>query len=227
MLLILSVSLLPLFAAQWTVGVYMAADNGMDDQANVNIDQMKQVGSTGDVNVVVQVDRAAWDPLPGCHRYFIKKGGVDTLAELGQVDMADPATLSGFAEFLRSHYPAANYMLVLWDHGNGWYPGYGPSASAIFIDDSYGHEMGVAGGEFAQAMAGVKQALGKRVRVVAFDACLMDMVEVADEIRDDCDYMLASEALEPTGGFPYDKLLDRLTSPAHSHASRVPSRLLL
>lgn len=212
MLLSLVASFLPLFAVQWTVGVYMSADNDMNDQANVDINEMKQVGSTADVNVVVQVDRAAWDPLPGCRRYLIKKGGVDTLADLGLVDMADPATLSGFADFLGRHYPAANYMLVLWDHGNGWYPGYGPSPSAIFIDDSYGHEMGVAGGEFAQAMAGVRQALGKRVRILALDACLMDMVEVADEIRDDCDYVLASEALEPIEGFPYDKLLDRLAS---------------
>jgi len=212
MVLALVLSLSPLAAAQWTVGVYMPADNDMDNQANVDLDEMKQVGSTSDVNVVVQVDRPVWDPLPGCHRYFVKKGGVDTLADLGQVDMAAPATLADFAGFLRSRYPAANYMLVLWDHGDGWYPGYGPSTSAIFIDDSYGHEMGVAGGEFAQAMAGVKQALGRRVTILALDACLMDMVEVADEIRDDCDYMLASEALVPTGGYPYDKLLDRLAS---------------
>jgi hypothetical protein len=199
----------------------MCADNGMNDVADLNIAQMEQVGSTGDVNVVVQVDRAARDPRPGCFRYLIRKDGVDTLARLGEVDMADPATLAGFAEFLRSRYPATNYVLVLWDHGNGWYAGY--RASAIFIDDSHGHEMGVAGGEFAQAMAGVKQALGKRVRILAFDACLMGMIEVAAEVRDDCDYMLASEAIVPTDGLPYDKFLGRLTSrPARTPAELLP-----
>ena len=220
-LLALSVLCFPAFAVQWTVGVYMCADNGMNDQADIDIAEMEQVGSTEEVNVAVQVDRAARDPRPGCYRYFIRKDGADTLASLGEVDMADPATLAGFADFLRSRYPATNYLLILWDHGNGWYPGYGPSR-AIFIDESHGHEMGVAGGEFAQAMAGVKQALGKRVRVLACDACLMGMIEVAGEIRDDCDYLLASEALVPTDGLPYDKFLDRLTS----RPTRTPVELL-
>jgi len=220
MLVFLALGSLPAFAARWTVGVYMCADNGMNDVADLDIAEMKQVGSTEEVNVVVQVDRAARDPRPNCYRYFIRKGGADTLADLGEVDMAEPATLSGFAGFLRSRYPAANYVLVLWDHGNGWYEGY--KASAIFIDDSHNHEMGVAGGELAQALAGVKQALGKRVRIIAFDACLMGMVEVADEVRDDCDYMLASEAMVPTNGLPYDKLLERLTS----RPTRTPAELL-
>ena len=217
----LSVLFAPASAAQWTVGVYMCADNGMNDQADIDIAEMEQVGSTGNVNVVVQVDRAARDPRPGCYRYFIRKGGADTLADLGKVDMADTATLAGFAEFLRGRYPAKNYMLVLWDHGNGWYPGY--RASAIFIDDSHGHEMGVAGGEFAQAMVGVKQALGKRVRILAFDACLMGMIEVAAEVGDACDYMLASEAMVPIDGLPYDKFLGRLTGrPTGTPAELLP-----
>jgi hypothetical protein len=218
--MLLSAPLFPAYAAQWTIGIYMCADNGMNDVADVDIAEMKRVGSTDEVNVVVQVDRAARDPRPGCYRYFVRKGGVDTLADLGEVDMADTATLAGFAQFLRSRYPATNYMLVLWDHGNGWYPGY--RASAIFIDDSHAHEMGVAGGELAQAMTGVRQALGKRVRILAFDACLMGMVEVAAEVRDDCDYMLASEALVPTDGLPYDDLLARLTS----RPGRTPAELL-
>ena len=221
-LVTLALLLLPASAAQWTVGVYMCADNGMNDVADVDIAEMKQVGSTEEVNVVVQVDRSARDPRPDCYRYFIRKDGADTLSDLGEVDMADPATLAGFAEFLRSRYPAKNYVLVLWDHGNGWYPGYGPSR-AIFIDESHAHEMGVAGGELAQALAGVKQAFGKRVRILAFDACLMGMIEVAAEVSDACDYMLASEAIVPTDGLPYDKFLDRLIGrPTRAPVEQLP-----
>ncbi|MBM3312965.1 hypothetical protein FJY70_00045 [candidate division WOR-3 bacterium] len=209
------------FGAQWTVGVYMCADNGMSDQADVDLAEMKQVGSTEEVNVVVQVDRAARSALPNCYRYFIKQDGLDTLADLGEVDMADPATLTGFADFLRRRYPAKDYLLVLWDHGNGWYPGYGPGR-AIFIDESHAHEMGVAGGELAQALADVKRALGRRVRVLAIDACLMGMMEIAAEANDACDYLLASEALVPADGLPYDKLLDRLTS----RPTRPPAEFL-
>ena len=218
----LAVTSQPAQAAQWTVGVYMCADNGMNGVAELDIGEMKLVGSTSDVNVVVQIDRAATDPRPGCYRYLIRNGGADTLADVGEVDMADPATLAGFAEFLRSRYPAANYMLVLWDHGNGWYQGYGPSR-AIFIDQSHAHEMGVAGGELAEAMAAVRQALGKRVKILTFDACLMGMIEVAGEVREACDYMLASEALVPIEGMPYDEILGRLSrNPTGAVAELLP-----
>ena len=60
--ILLSVLSVPAFAVQWTVGVYMCADNGMNDQADIDIAEMEQVGSTEEVNVAVQVDRAARDP---------------------------------------------------------------------------------------------------------------------------------------------------------------------
>ena len=53
--MVILLSVLPASAAQWTVGVYMCADNGMNDVADVDIAEMKQVGSTEEVNVVVPV----------------------------------------------------------------------------------------------------------------------------------------------------------------------------
>jgi hypothetical protein len=220
-LLALSAVFLSAPAAQWTIGIYMCADNGMNDVADVDLAEMKEVGSTEEVNVVVQIDKAARDPIPECRRYLVKKGGLDTLARLGEVDMADPATLVGFADYLRRHHPAVNYFLILWDHGNGWYPGYGPQR-AIFIDETDGHEMGVAGGELAEAMEGVRQCLGKRVRILGFDACLMQMLEVAGEVSDACDFMAASEALEPSDGWAYDKLLEYVTA----RPTRGPDEIL-
>ncbi len=200
------------FAAQWTVGVYMCADNGMNDQAYVDLAEMKSVGSTEEVNIVVQVDNAARDSNPGCRRYLVKRTGLELLAELGEVDMADTATLAGFGRFLAQRYPARNYMLVLWDHGNGWQEGAG-GLDWIFQDESPAFsQMGVAGGEFGAAVAAVRKALGKRIAVLGLDACLMGMIEVATEVLDCCDYMLASEGLVPWGGWPYDEVLNLLVA---------------
>ncbi len=116
----------PLRGAEWTVGVYMCADNGMSDQSYRDIEEMCAVGSTGEVNIVVQVDRPARDSAPGCRRLLVRPGGTRLLADLGPVDMADPATLGGFGRFLKRNYPARNCLLVLWDHGTGWGEGYGP-----------------------------------------------------------------------------------------------------
>ncbi|OYD13791.1 hypothetical protein CH330_10075 [candidate division WOR-3 bacterium JGI_Cruoil_03_51_56] len=197
--------------AQWTVAVYMCADNGLNDQAYLDLEEMEEIGSTDEVNIIVQLDNAARDTHPGCRRYRIVKDGFEPLGELGEVDMADTAVLRGFAGFIKRSYPAEHYFLILWDHGNGWSEGYGPSRF-IFIDESHGHSMGVAGGELAAALQSVHQALGTRVRVLGFDACLMEMIEVACEGQDCCDYMLASEGLVPLDGWPYDKFLATLVA---------------
>jgi hypothetical protein len=57
--LFLSVSLLQAQApAQWTFMVYMAADNDLEPFAINDLMEMQAVGSTDDVNIIVQMDRA-------------------------------------------------------------------------------------------------------------------------------------------------------------------------
>lgn len=198
-------------AAQWTIGIYMCADNGLNDQAYVDLAELRRIGSTSEVNIVVQVDNAARDSNPGCRRYLVEKDRLRLLREMGEVDMADTAVLAGFGRFLASTFPANEYLFVLWNHGSGWSEGYGPNRS-ILIDESHAHAMGVAGGELKAAVGAVRRSLGQRIRVLGFDACLMGMIEVACEVREDADYLLASEGLVPWGGWPYDELVGRLTA---------------
>jgi hypothetical protein len=213
---------LPAAAAQWTVGVYMCADNGLNDQSYVDLAEMMEIGSTAEVNIVVQLDNAAGDTHPGARRLYIRKDGFDRLEDLGEVDMADTATLAGFGRFLRQRYPAENYLLVLWDHGDGWTDRY-RDARTLFIDESHGSSMSVAGGELGAALRAVRQALGRRIRVLAFDACLMGMIEVAVEAQASADYLLASSGLVPWGGLPYDEVLGYLVArPTSTPAEFLP-----
>ncbi len=198
-------------AAQWTVAVYMCADNGLNDKAYEDLAEMMAVGSTEEVRVVVQVDNVANDTHPGCRRYRVEREGLVPLGELGEVDMADTATLSAFGRFVQREYPADNYFFVLWDHGTGWTEGYGPTRS-MFIDESHGHAMGVAGGELGAAMAAIRASLGRRIRVLGFDACLMGMIEVGCEVVDACDYIVGSEGVTPADGWPYDEVFGLLVA---------------
>jgi|GEM_PF-323653 hypothetical protein len=215
-------------AARWTVMVYMAADNGMSNQSYVDLLEMAQVGSTADVNIVVQVDHPETDSWPRPRRLRVEPNHLQLLAELPELDMADPATLTDFARFCRNQYPAENYMLVLWDHGNGWQKTQGECrmqnaecrmqnllsplsrASSFMYDQSSGNAMSVAEGRLRTAMLGVRGALGKRVSILAFDACLMQMLEVMYEVRDCADICVGSEDLVPFNGFPYREFLDLL-----------------
>ncbi len=104
----------------WTVMVYMAGDNNLDPEGVHDLNKMKEVGSTDELNIIAEFDRAAGH---AAKRYYLRKGGVvtgDAVASLGDVDTGDPKFLIDFIEWGIANYPADHYLLVLWNHGNGW-----------------------------------------------------------------------------------------------------------
>jgi len=104
----------------WTVMVYMAGDNNMDPDGITDLLEMKKVGSTKDVNVIAQFDRATGH---AAKRYYLRKGGSvdqDAVMTLGKVNTGDPKNLIDFIEWGKNNYPAERCLLVLWNHGQGW-----------------------------------------------------------------------------------------------------------
>jgi len=57
--------------------------------------------------------------------------------------------------------------------------------------------------ELAQVLRDVASAAGRPVDLVGFDACLMNLVEVAYELRSYATVMVGSEEVEPGDGWPY------------------------
>ncbi len=100
--------------------VYMAGDNNLSDAGDTDLQEMMKVGSTEDVNVVVEFDNAGEQ---GTNRYFIQKGSeIDPLESLGETDCGDPKVLNDFISWTVDRYPAERYALILWNHGGGWEP---------------------------------------------------------------------------------------------------------
>lgn len=105
----------------WTIMVYMAGDNNLDSAGAVDLTEMKKVGSTKDVNILVQFDREGRDMAT--LRYYVQKGGTvdkDKVVDLGETNMGDPKVLEDFVSWGVKTYPAKHYLLVLWNHGAGW-----------------------------------------------------------------------------------------------------------
>jgi hypothetical protein len=105
--------------AAWTFMVYMAGDNSLSEAGDVDLDEMRQVGSTASVNVVAEFDN---EGDSGTNRYLIRKGGGDQVESLGETDSGDPAVLNEFIAWAVETYPADHYGLILWNHGGGWEP---------------------------------------------------------------------------------------------------------
>lgn len=106
-------------AAKWTFMVYMAGDNNLASAGDEDLREMREVGSSEDVHIVVQFDNAG---TRGTERYRMLAEGDDVVESLGPTDSGDPNVLLDFVRWAHEQYPAERYALVLWNHGGGWEP---------------------------------------------------------------------------------------------------------
>lgn len=105
--------------SKWTFMVYMAGDNNLSSAGDEDLRELRRIGSTQDVNVVVQFDNAGQH---GTRRYRVLTAGDDVVESLGETDSGDPNVLLDFVRWAHATYPADRYALVLWNHGGGWEP---------------------------------------------------------------------------------------------------------
>jgi hypothetical protein len=66
-----------------------------------------------------------------------------------------------------------------------------------------------------KALTGVVKSLGRKIDVLGVDSCLMAMAEVAYQVRDCVDYMIASEDATPISGWPFDAIFEELVNYPH------------
>ena len=98
-------------------------------------------------------------------------------------------------------------MLILWDHGTGWLDPRqmaNPADKGISFDDETNNYIRT------KQIGQILKDTGK-VDVLAFDACMMQMGEVAFEVKDRTSVIVGSEEVVPGLGFPYSLFLDYLT----------------
>ncbi|MCX7996031.1 MAG: clostripain-related cysteine peptidase, partial [candidate division WOR-3 bacterium] len=159
-------------AREWTVLVYMAADNSLSALADSDLIEMKAIGSNDNLAILVQVDK----PYTGANRYYVGKDTLYNLGNLGTIDMCDWRTLKDFLEWGVMLLPAKRYFLILWDHGTGWTLA---PRRTFGSDGSAGTEMSIANGDLNRALKSFHQATGKKFDIIGFDACNMQQIEIA------------------------------------------------
>ena len=77
----------------------------------------------------------------------------------------------------------------------------------ICWDDSSGNFLTNQKLEFALNEIVSKQLKGKKLDIIAFDACLMSMVEIAQITRQYANIQIGSQEVEPGAGWKYDEVL--------------------
>lgn len=209
--------------AKWTFMVYMDADNNLEVDGIADFLEMAQVGSNDDVHIVVLFDRidgydSSYGDWTSTRLFHIEQNDLPTAGEglsWGEMNMGDPQTLVQFVTSAAADYPADHYALVLWNHGGGWraraeQQNGQASFKDVCWDDTSGGDV-LYTYELRQAFEEIQTTVGT-IDLIGFDACLMAMIEVAYELRNHGDVMVASEEVEPVAGWPYDAVLADLAA---------------
>ncbi|OGS08870.1 MAG: hypothetical protein A2270_05675 [Elusimicrobia bacterium RIFOXYA12_FULL_51_18] len=200
---------------EWTIMVFMNAKNNLSDSqlmglvgkwAEKDIAEMKKVGTTSKVNVVVEHGAKG----KGSRRLLIgKKGGFfssgeKVYGEYPNADMGDYKRVVEFVQWSKKTFPARKYMLVLWNHGLGWIDPKMQKNSAgkgILFDDETGNYVRT------RQMGEMMRQAGY-VDVLMQNACLQQMAEVLYEMKDYAGLFVGSEETMLAQGFDYEKLLN-------------------
>jgi hypothetical protein len=206
----------PAVEKSWTFMVYLDGDNDLELAAIDNFMKMSFVGSTSEVNIVVQFDRIDgycdwYENWTDCKRFYITKGITPTAAsatmDLDECNMGDPNTLRNFVEWAMSEYPAEKYALILWDHGSGWKKKWVPwkddtgIARWVCLD--------ITNSDYLTLQETEQALTGKYIDLLGYNACLMHLIEVVYQMVGCSGESVGAESV--TYVWPYHTILEDLT----------------
>ncbi|MBQ3322759.1 MAG: hypothetical protein IJH05_07960 [Firmicutes bacterium] len=192
-----------------TVYMYLVGSDLEDTtgSASINLAQIKDATAAGDkLTFIIEAGGTGRWFTDGFKnnrtaRYMIKDGEVTLLDTLpSNTSMSDQKTLQDFLIWANNNYSSDRKMLVFWDHGGG-FSGFGAD---IVNPGEKGKILSM------DAITRALRASGQKYDVIAFDACLMQTMEVGQCLEPFADYLLASEESEPGSGLYYTAAFSRL-----------------
>lgn len=209
---------------EWTYALYMAADNNLERFALKNIKEIKENLGTKKINFIVLLDRANgydktegnWTDTKILELQADTAINDDIIVELGEKDTSDISTFTEFLDFTSRYYPSEKFALNIWSHGFGVFPDCKiPKSSRSVIQDyttGYSEENSIAITELSSALKAFCKNQNKKIEILQFDCCLMQMIEILWQLKDCADFIIGSQTELSGNGSNYSTLYKNFTS---------------
>ncbi|MCL1855271.1 MAG: clostripain-related cysteine peptidase, partial [Clostridia bacterium] len=189
----------------WAVYIYLCGTD-LETEAGMATDNMVELLSVGaynpEVNVYFQTGGTRqWqnDNIDASvmQRYHVdsRQGDIVLLEEGELTSMGDEATLLDFLQWAVRHNTAEKMGIIFWNHGGG-------AMDGVEFDELYDSDS-LSLAELKNAFCAINPASEPFLEFVGFDCCLMANIEIATILGDHARYLIASEEVEPGGGWDY------------------------
>lgn len=194
----------------WTFLVYMAADNTLNEDADPNIAQMVKASATTNANILVYLNIKRTGETKKTQRLVIQNGKITQEGATTVEDSGDENTLIKALVWAVTEYPSDHLVVDLWNHGSG------PlnrnmlemlAHRGVCYDDTTGNYLSDLKYKHAFDVVVNQYMHGKKIDIIAFDACLMADLEVAFTLAPYANYMVASQQTIPGPGYNYTAVL--------------------
>lgn len=204
----------PSAPGQRTVLIYSIGSNSLQSDLAADREEMEAsaksiTGLCRDVNVLI---------------YFLDHDNAPALYELKPEDSSfhlvkqydrsrfstDPQRISEVISDAARLRPAANYGLVMSSHATGWSPDF--STHTVPVKKSFGQDKYEGASDYCDITELAEAIPDGMMDFIWFDCCYMSSIEVAYQLRDKCETMVAYPTEVWQWGMPYDKTLPLIAS---------------
>ncbi len=205
--------------ADYTVMMYGCGGGDLDENMIYNLEQAESYGYTPRVHFSaklkfsreLQEEAGAYG---GTRLFTLTENGLENECVADrEFRLDDPRNIADYILDTRRRLPAKHYVLILWNHGDGFsigdqlveknYPSEAGTRGVAF-DDNTNENISIFELEERLRRAGVKMDL------IYWDACLMNMLENLYQIKERAAYTLGSAHLVPGIGGNYAQLMHAL-----------------
>lgn len=177
-----------------TVLVYIGRDNSLRSVAEEKIESLKKGWDGKNGYLVVYQDLSGEGSV--LQEIYVENG-IKKTKEIYRRERENSASPEVFADVLKrvvEAYPADSYGLILFSHASGWLPEGSLSSPRSLVQDEPENAW-MAMTDFAAAIP------DRQFDYIVFEACFMAGIEVAYELRNKTEYIVASSAEILSPGF--------------------------
>ena len=213
-------------AAKWTIMIYMCgadlesyyADNTEYDGVGLATGDIQEILSVSsqpnDVNIIIETGGATkWtsSTYGGYNisstylsRYHVENKKLVLDDTLTYASMGLSSTFQSFLEWGITEYPAEKTGVIMWNHGG--------AMRGVCYDEKKSDNP-LTNAEIQTALSGAYAntgLTGQKLEFIGYDACLMQVQDIAETNSHYFNYMIASEESEAGEGWDYDNWVDDL-----------------